>query len=561
MSALRTTCVLLLFAIPPLTRAAPEFETGARIPLEDGVELAADVLRPGPDRYPTVLEITPYGRGPQGINFRGEAAFWAAHGYAFVVVDARGAGDSDGRFDFFVNAAADGREVVDWIAAQPFSDGRVVMRGASYTGTNQLLVAGLGTPALRCLAPAATGGISPVDDVVYYDGEFHFAWAVGWPSNVAGSPLPRRPRDWDALLALGSPAEADVAAHGRTSDLYRSFLRHGPEDPHWAPATLGAEARARITQPVLMMTGWFDGTLDGTLEQFAALRASNPDAHDLHLVIGPWLHEAVADGGLDFLSGYAPMTRVGNRTLPEAAFLDGRDLVRRFFDGCLGRDEGPVLPPVRVWLTGSDRWVDLDHWPPRTTDRVLHLRSSDGANGLAGDGVLAERSGDGRDRFRHDPAHPVRTGSTDAAGRFRQFALYPEDLSPLIDREDVLVFTSAPFEAPVTIAGRMVLDVAVTSTAPAALLAAYVEEIDAAGVATKLGGRGPALARVTPAAGAATTARIEFSPVGHTLAPGHRLRLSIAGSAYPLTYPLPEAGEHTVFHAGSRLRLPVLETP
>ncbi|MEE4300682.1 MAG: CocE/NonD family hydrolase [Pseudomonadales bacterium] len=541
-------------------RAAEAASETIVIPLRDGTRLLADVFVPGSGRYPVVLEITPYGRGPEGTSFRGEARYWNAHGYAFVLVDARGTGDSGGEFAFFTHAGQDGREVVARLAAQPFSDGRIVMRGASYSGTNQLLTAATGAPALRCLAPAATGGPDPIVDVVYHDGVFQFAWALDWPTRIAGSPLPRRSPDWPGLLARGTPEGADVAALGAPSPLYRAFLEHGPGASFWNPARLVGDGLERISQPALLLAGWYDGTLDGTLEQFAALQATRPGGHDLHLVVGPWVHETVANGGRDSRAKDAPMARVGPRSFPPRAFLEGRELVRRFHDACLDRGEGLGLPPVRLYLTGSDRWIDLPAWPPAVTTRTLRLRSG----GQAGTGQLVSGPGGGQIELVHDPLDPVPTGVFEVDGRFLHTGLQPVDPTPFLDRAGVHVFTSAPLPGPLTLLGTVRLELDIASTAGHADVVAWLAEVDAAGDVITLGARGPAIARVDTLSTAPARARLAFSPLGHTVAAGHRLRLYLTSSAWPLTFPLPVSGTHTVALGGARpalLELPVYEAP
>ncbi|CAF3986573.1 unnamed protein product, partial [Rotaria sordida] len=168
----------------PLTTDENEnviFET-TRVRLRDGVELAVDYLVVSNiGRFPVILELTPYGRGPDRFNYRYEASYWRKYGYAFVIADCRGTGDSDGEMVFFSREGQDGYDLIEWIANQPWSNGRIGMRGSSYTGTNQWFIAREQPPHLSCITPSATMG-RPMQDVPYFDGAFAVGWAINWIS-------------------------------------------------------------------------------------------------------------------------------------------------------------------------------------------------------------------------------------------------------------------------------------------------------------------------------------------------------------------------------------------
>lgn len=560
------------------------WETGERIRLRDGEELEADILRSGPGALPAIVEITPYGRGPEDLNFRGEAEYWQRHGYAFVIVDARGTGDSGGEFEFFRNSGADGYDVVEWIAEQPWSNGRVAMRGSSYTGTNQLYTASAAPPHLDCITPSATAGPNPIDDVPYLNGAFHTQWALNWPTQIAGARISAPGAiDWVRLLAHGSVATLDEALYGQPLPLYRVFLDRGPTDPYWDPVVFTEADYAAIEIPSLAFTGWFDGTLTGTLDQFVRMQSLSPVAARQFLVVGPWEHLTAPDGGLDFLNSYEPVTRVGNVELPPDAFIPGLELTREFYDWCLKGQGDFDRSRVRFYLTGSHEWVELDEWPPPTMPQHWYLASEGNANGLAGRGILSrdQPTEARRDTYLYDPARPTWT-VIQQDGRWRPVTALPSDLSPLIDRSDVLVFRSEPFDGPITVVGEIRLELYATSTAPNTDFVAFVEDIAPDGAATKLGARPGGFARVGPGDAPdgerlpsledPTNLVIPVATVGHTFLSGHRIRVSITSSAYPAVYPHPNRGDwktgsprtatQTVYHdptMPSRLVLPVFK--
>src|SRR5262245_52099579 len=141
-----------LFSAEP--RIKLQFDARAR--MRDGVELSADIWMPSePGKYPAVLCRTPYIKTAI-VNDLGP--FYAGKGYAFIVQDTRGRGDSGGETGFFAAEGPDGYDTVEWVAAQPWSNGKVGMIGNSYLGTVQWLAAREAPPHLTCIVPAASGG-------------------------------------------------------------------------------------------------------------------------------------------------------------------------------------------------------------------------------------------------------------------------------------------------------------------------------------------------------------------------------------------------------------------
>jgi uncharacterized protein len=125
----------------------------ARPLMRDGVRLNAAVYTPrgAESRVPAVVELTPY--TIDHVHRDGQQ--FARSGLAYVVADVRGRGDSEGVFETVVRDGADGHDLIEWIVSQPWSDGRVVLFGGSYTGWNQWLILGHGHPAIAAASPAA----------------------------------------------------------------------------------------------------------------------------------------------------------------------------------------------------------------------------------------------------------------------------------------------------------------------------------------------------------------------------------------------------------------------
>ena len=160
-------------APPPQFRA----QFGVKIPMRDGVHLVADVWLPQePGRYPAILVRTPYLKNLSLLGTTKLAQFYAGQGYVYVVQDTRGRGDSEGEFNFFFPEGKDGYDTIEWMASQPWSNGRVGMMGLSYLGTVQWLAAREHPPHLVCITPTAPAG-HWFDEIPYTGG----AWArVGY---------------------------------------------------------------------------------------------------------------------------------------------------------------------------------------------------------------------------------------------------------------------------------------------------------------------------------------------------------------------------------------------
>ncbi len=566
---------------------SPGVEMGLRVPMRDGVTLAADVATPGtPGRVPAILELTPYGRGPQGVNYRNEMDYWVEQGYAFVIVDARGQGDSDGTFEFFAREGEDAHDVIAWIGEQPWSDGRVGMRGSSYTGGNQLYAALEQPPYLRCITPSASPK-GPMDDLPYQSGAFRFDWALSWPTALSNSEFEMPVTlDWNDLLDHRPLNTADEALFGRPMELYRRFLEHPQMDDHWRQIQISDADYGRIAVPSLSFTGWFDGTLPGTLAHYRGMRERSP-ATDAHfLVVGPWEHMTAPDGGYSYVTG-EPVIQVGDLELPAHAFLPGQEITRQYFDWCAKGEGEFAAAPVKIYLTGSHRWLELaDYPPPEMRVQALYLHSAGAANGINGDGALRWHQAGAlpTDEFVYDPLHPFPSSIRREDGSWHSLGSQPVDISDLLDRPDVLTYATEPLTEPLSIAGNVSLVLWASSDAPDTDFVSLIEDIAPDGSAVKLGAKfgGHVRARfrngyekaefLTPRQ--PVELRIDYSDIGHTFLSGHRIRITVTGSAYPWIFPNPNTGNpiatdtqpprlarQRIYHDeryGSRLLLPTI---
>lgn len=311
------------------------------IPLRDGTRSVAEVWVPDDATpKPTILMRTPYlkeVRAPIAI-FDPRTA--AARGYASVIQDCRGRGGSKGSFDPYRNEELDGFDTIQWVASQDWSDGRVVMGGTSYEGASQWLAAVAAPPALCGISPALSS-----DDFgegwSYRNGVAEFGFLTSW-SGAELAPLPKRMLDDPSLAWRDPQAAIDVAPW------LREWLANEAGSEFWSSRSV-ASRRSEVNVPALVIGGWFDIFLDGTLGSYS--RSTHPLDR---LVIGPWGHD---DGTLSHLIGEASVgiAGFGLRTVFRW-ILD-------YYDAILS-GQLPKLPKVRAYALGGRRWVDLESWPP-----------------------------------------------------------------------------------------------------------------------------------------------------------------------------------------------------
>ncbi len=420
------------------------------VPMRDGVRLSADLHLPdAPGAHPAVLVRTPYDNAAAVLVE--QARRLANTGYACVLQDCRGRYDSDGRFDPFRGEGEDGWDTLEWIAAQPWCDGRIGMTGGSYLGWTQWAVAALGSPRLACLAPAVMttdlrrGRLLP-------GGALKLALAVGHAFETAGRTKQNLDHEpWQRTLRH-LPLDAIPAAAGRDLPFWRAWIAHREDAAFWAPYSFTAGVLANDV-PALCIGGWFDIYAHETITAFAALRVrGGPRARASSLVIGPWDHNM--DSGA---------WRVGELDFGAGAAIDLAGIELAWLDRWLKDDDGGrATPPIRLFVMGANRWREEHEWPlARTRWETWHLHSGGAANTLAGDGELRPEppaADEPPDRYVYDPELPAPTAG---GGNLPEgpAPTGPRDQREVEMRHDVLCYTSAPLEQDVEVTGpiRVVL--------------------------------------------------------------------------------------------------------
>ncbi len=485
----------------------------------DGLRLISRLWRPeaeGP--WPVLVMRQPYGRAIASTVTYAHPSWYAAHGFLVVVQDVRGRGESQGDFGGFAQEAADTAATIRWARSLEGGNGRVGTYGFSYQGLTQLLNCG-GDPddgeALPdCLAPAMCG----LDERLHWASEGGAHWwelGVGWALQLAAEGCRRR-GDAAAWREIRGSLE-----QGRFSEEGPGLLeRHDPggmglrwlrQDPADAAAwTIHPVAPALLRRPLLLIGGWYDPHLRGVLDLWQRARAAGGRPR---LVIGAWSH-------LDWGGG-----------------IDTELLA--FFRRHL-QDPAPAVPapepqeaPLRLQCCRTGTWRTLTPAgaaaaPMAAEGWTLHsgglaaIRSDEGELR-----PVAAGAGGGRVVLVHDPWRPV-------PGRGGHLGSRPgsAERSDLDRRADVACFTGAPLETPLRLLGSFRLRLRVHADQPSFDLCATLSEVSPDGgtvrqLATGVG------RFVTGPAGAETLRELSLQPLGTELEAGTRLRLSLAGAAWP----------------------------
>ena len=513
-------------ALAPEALSAVSVQWGVVLKLGDGTRLVSDIYRPsGSGPWPVLLMRQPYGRDIASTVVYAPPAWFARQGFMVVIQDVRGRGESDGRFHAFRHEMSDGGETVAWAAALPGSNGRVGMYGFSYQGSTQLLAALARPPALRALAPHMTA-FDLYSGWFYRAGILQLSTTTGWGSQMLREDSRRANSDAEAALdanyldvarlAHAMPL-CDIPAFTRADvpSYAADWLRHSTYDEHWQELDLLRRVDD-LGLPMFHLSGWYDFYLRGSMDGYRAMAAKH--THQF-LLASPWSHIPWS-------------SHVGGTDLGPAARSDVDAQLVAWFHHWLDHDTPSGPPPMsgcRYFVLGENTWRQASVWPPpEATDATWHLAGEGHANSRHGDGRLAALAEDGADDlFNYDPEVPV----TFPPG------FGPHDLTAQQEGLNLLVYTTAPLEKPLVLAGAPRCVLHVTSSAPETDFVVRLSRVTAAGRAVFLSlGASRAQARQ----GAKIT--IQLDPVAVRFAAGEAVRIDLASSAFPLLVRNPNNG-------------------
>lgn len=505
------------------------------IPLADGRRLAARLWIPkGDGPFPAILEYLPY-RKRDGTAPRDETTHpeFARAGYVCLRVDIAGTGDSDGLFDdeYSEQELSDGEGVLSWIADQRWSDGNVGMIGISWGGFNGLQLAYRRPKALKTVVSVASTVDRYADDI-HYMGGCLLSDNVNWASQMfAYQTRPADPQlrpDW---------REEWIDKLNNTPFLAADWLANPTRGDYWKHGSV-CEDWSAIEVPVLAITGWADAYVNAPTALVANLQSPSK------AMIGPWEHR------------YAHISKL--------APTDFHSEVIGWFDRWLkGEQNGAEdLPDYRTFMQEhfpptahnsprKGRWIAEQDWPSSNIS-VQHMN--------LGEGGLLDTPQTGQVRI-STPAHVGQ-----ASGYFCPGMRNDNELAGDQKDDDALsvCFDTPPLQAPLEILGRAVLEFTFTVDRPVAQLVARLCDVAPNGQSFRISYRSLNLCAFesfeNPEAlvpGKTYTARIELNECAHHLRQGHRLRLALSNSYWPIVWPAPEQTAVTLDVSNSVLKLPV----
>ena len=484
--------------------------------MADGVELLADHYIPdGDSTAPLVLIRSPYGRrGPFGLVARA----LAYEGFQVVIQSCRGTHGSGGSFDRpFRAESADGRDTVAWLREQPFYPGRFATFCGSYLGYVQLAL----PPESKTDLFGAVLQITPANtyDIVWPHGGLALATSLGWSAaanrndvSLRGMFAGRRDRKKVRTAGMQAPLlhTYTTATKTRVGFLENWWTHPDADDAFWTEE----DQRAGLDSydcPVLIQSGWYDLLLESSIDQYERLAARGAD---VRLTVGPWTHATFTSRGF-------------GRVLAEtAAFLHAAN------------GTGPELttPPVRLLDARSSALRELASWPPPNEAEHHYLAPGRLQRELAGtNGPVTS--------FTYDPKSPT----PQVGGPLLEPGGGPVDNSDLERRDDVITFDTPPLTEAVEYTGTPTVELWITADAPAPQLFVRLNVVDADGTSTNITDTLIAVEGIGVEGGIdserATLVTVTLPPTSVLIEEGERVRLLVAGGAFPRYARSPGTGE------------------
>ncbi|MBA2376032.1 MAG: CocE/NonD family hydrolase [Rubrobacter sp.] len=531
--------------------------------MRDGIILMSNIYRPTDDGpYPVLLTRMPYGKDlPRDFTYF-DPVRAVERGYIVVVQDVRGRFASEGDFDPFPQEIPDGHDSVEWAAKLPGSDGSVGMWGLSYFGKTQWHAAETRPPSLKSIVPGQTwgnhlngaslrGGAQELGLIQYW------AQASIAPGNLFRKFAGNREEIANRLPAVLATADELFAGSGYDSLPFSELpnadatlllgLGRSVDDAAWDAVNIDGKYD-RINVPSFHIGGWYDCFIGETLRQYEAMKEWGEESgtRPPRLLVGPWTHASFGNtfGGMSF-----GMASSGGFINANGDFTE-RHL--RWFDATLKNDDAALEsdPPVEVFVMGENRWRGFDEWPPPSLEEEWLLRSGGGLSretptrsGRAGG---TDGAGEA-DEFDYDPRSPVPTvgGATLLAPIHGSG---PMDQRNIEARDDVLTYTSEPFESEYTVIGAVHATLFAASSAPDTDFVVRLTDVHPDGRSiTVTDGIIRASARESyPAPGMVRPTRpspietgrvyeycVDLWATGVTFGVGHRMRIAVTSSSFP----------------------------
>ena len=489
--------------------------TTARIPMQDNIHLAADIYWPTGyrkgDVYPVLLEYIPYRKDEsRGRNYP-LYSYFLDNDYIVARVDIRGTGNSEGKVipnEYSDIELDDGEEVIEWLANQSWSNGKVGMFGISWGGFNSIQMAMRNPPALKAFVAVMATEYLYEEDVHYIDG-IMVAGDSWMMSNDLYNSLPGAP---DFIM--------DEQWYEDRFDVEPSvykYMRQQRDGPFWDRASAKNKYHL-IKVPGYHIGGWYDGyrnSLPRMVENVSA---------PVKAMIGPWDHDYPHDAALK----------------PQ---VEWRHEAVRWFDQFLKQKNTGILDEPKFaiymrdyhepddsieYIPGYWRWED--EWPPKNTEKLI-LFPQDDHTLLETESVFSEH------QLKNIPSIGLEGG-----GPTMWWGSIPPDQTPM--DEDSLFYDSDVLQQPIEILGSPIAKLHVSADAIRANWVVRISDIAPDGKVTQIGGaafngthryssRNPV--DIVPGEKFPIEVKLHFT--SWKLNKGHKLRMAISNSQWPMLWP------------------------
>ncbi len=493
------------------------------IEMPDGCVLSARIWLPADaekDPVPAILEHLPY-RKRDGTTARDclTHPYFAGHGYASIRVDMRGNGDSEGLMDdeYSEQELDDACAVIAWAAAQPWCNGSVGMMGISWGGFNSLQVAAKRPPALKAIITLCSTDDRYADDI-HYKGGLLLNENLGWGSTMLSysSRAPDRAivgENWKAMWLERLENEPFLPA---------VWLRHQRRDAYWKRGSI-CEDFSAIEAATLAVGGWGDAYKNAVARLVEGIEAP------VKGIVGPWIHKyphfAVPKPAIGFLQ---EALRWWDRWLKGKETGVENDAMMRLY-------VMDSAPPRDWYEERPGRWIAEYQWPsPGIAPRRFAL--ADGGRLASGAAALSPTA----------VASPQDCGMD--GGEYCAIWLGPEmPGDQRADDDKSVCFDSGPLSASIDIVGAPVVGLRLTADRPVAMVAVRLCDIHPDGASTRITYGVLNLchreshefpAAVVP--GEAMDITLKLDDIAYRVPAGHRLRVAISSSYWPLVWPSPQ---------------------
>jgi uncharacterized protein len=539
------------------------------IPMRDGIKLFTAIYIPKDqnEKYPFLMERTPYSCGPYGENrYRtrgmGPNSFLLHEKYIFVYQDVRGRYKSEGEFQEMTPAkdvkktkkdtdeSSDTFDTIEWLLKNiKNNNGRVGLYGISYPGFYASAALPDAHPAIRAVSPQAPVTDEFIGDDAYHNGAFFLLDNFDFTNYFQGTRTDsgksykdvfemNRSDAYAFFLALGSIKHTnDPRYFGGKAKIWNEYLGHDTYDAYWRERNIRTHLK-NVRPAVLVVGGWFDAEdMFGALHTYEAIEEQSPHNHNV-IVMGPWTHGAWSAPEWSHFGTHNFGSNIND--------YYQKEIESKFFNFYLKEKGSGDLSEATIFETGTNQWKHYATWPPADPDLKTFYLSKHGR--------LTNVASEGFDEYISDPAKPVPYTAGTYADRNNEYLA--EDQRFVAERPDVLVFVGDTLQQDMQVTGKLRADIFFSSTGTD--LDLIVKLIDVLPAAEEKGAYNPQKQEISGfqrlvraevfrtkfrssyekpqplVPGRTTEVKFDLNAIGHTFKKGHRIMVQVQSSWFPI---------------------------